>query len=105
MDYVNDGLKLYQQTEFWLRLAGGVVIWYFVAILFAHLLFGGGREAVPSTKSGMWLSMGVIFLVLIGGCYYWLTPGNWVAVITLGITYVLIVLVLTLALGRFGGEQ
>lgn len=105
MDYLNEALGWYSETQFWVRLGVGIVVWYVASLIFAHLLFGGGREAVPSVKTGMWLSMGVIFLALLGGSYYWLTPGNWVAVITLGLTYFLVVLLLTVVLGRFGGEH
>ena len=105
MDILNQITPNFSELGFWLRVIGTIALWYLIALLFAHLLFGNGREAVSSARSGMWGAMAVVFIALGCAAYFWWSAGELYYTLTLLLTFFLLTLVLLLLLSRLGSRE
>jgi hypothetical protein len=109
MNVINDILSqiwpLYGQTNFYVTVAVTLLIWYVVALGFAHLTFGAGRKTpVACARQGMWLSLLVMGLALAASAYFLFQPLNLVYMSAITVTFLLLAVVLSLIFSRMGKE-
>lgn len=101
MDLWNSVLGLFSDTQFYLRVAGGLVAWYLAAIFFAHLLFGrGNMEATDAAVNGALVSMVTMTIAAaLLGYFAW---GSVALAATWGVMMLFLPLCLTFGLQRLG---
>lgn len=105
-DLVNQVVPLYTQMNFWITVALTVLLWYGVAVGFAHLLFGaGGREAVASARQGMWMSLGLLFVALALATYFLFKPADLVYMVAVSVTFLVLTLIVAAIFSRLGAGK
>lgn len=96
---------LYSQTNFYITVAIALLVWYLVALAFAHLTFGAGKKSpVTAARHSMWLSLLVMGLALAAGAYFLLQPLNLIYMSAITFTFLLLAVVLSLIFSRMGKE-
>lgn len=105
MDMFDQITPLYTQPGFWLRLLGMVLLWYVLALAFAHLFFGAGREAVASAKGAMWLALGIVLVVLGLSAWFWWSPSELLYTLVITVTFLLVTLLILWAFTRLGSRE
>jgi hypothetical protein len=100
MEFLNNVLAVFRDGMFYVRMLGGVVLWYLLALGLAHLLFGSGQEAVRSAILGSWLSILLVTVAaVLLSLYLWSsTP----LAIALGLMCFVVPVAVTLLLSRAG---
>lgn len=89
---------LLTDTWFYLRVLGGVVLWYLLAWAIANIAFGSGRGPVEAAVLGAWAGVAIATaLAVLLALYVWSSAPLAVA---LGLLVFVVPLVLTLALTR-----
>jgi hypothetical protein len=94
----NQVLSVFQDTGFYLRMLGGLLLWYILAVGLAHLLFGSGQEAVRATVLGSWLSIVLVTVAaVLASLYLWSSAP---LAIALGLMCFIVPVAITLLLSR-----
>ena len=101
MDLLNSVLGLFSDSLFYARLAVGLLLWYLVAVAFAHLFFGrGSMEVTDAAVTGAFFAMGLVAIAAaLLGFYVW---GSVTLAVGLGVTMLVLPFVLTLGLRQLG---
>jgi len=106
MPWLNDLLPLYTQTGFWLTIALTVVVWYLLALAFAHLLFGAGnREPVASATQGMFASLLIMVVLLFCYAFFFFRVSDWLYAAAVSVTFLLLAVVVSALFVRLGGRD
>ncbi|EYB66504.1 hypothetical protein DEIPH_ctg103orf0028 [Deinococcus phoenicis] len=98
-------VPLYTQVNFWVTLGVTLLVWYAVAVGFAHLLFGAGqRGAVESARQGMGVSLFLIAVALACGAYFLFRPADLIYMIALAVTFLILAVLVSAVFTRMGKE-
>lgn len=103
---VNQVVPLYTQVNFWVTIALTALVWYFVAVGFAHLLFGAGhRTPVNSARQGMLLSLLLLFSALALATYFLFKPADLIYMIAVSVTFLILTLIVMAIFTKLGAEK
>lgn len=104
-DVFGQVVPLYTQVNFWATLGVTLLVWYAVAVGFAHLLFGAGRRsAVDSARQGMGFSLLLIGVALACGAYFLFRPADLIYMIALAVTFLILGVLVSAMFTRMGKE-
>jgi hypothetical protein len=82
--------------SFWLSVVGGLILWYLLALLFSHLFFGAGQDAVQAAILGTGIAV-VLIPVLVAASWFLNFLSLYYA-IALGVLVFMLTLIATLVL-------
>ena len=105
-DLTNQIVPLFTQTQFWITVGLTTLIWYGVAVGFAHILFGAGNRApVASARQGMWLSLLLLFVGLALATYFLFRPADLVYMIAVSVTFLILTILVVAIFSKLGVEK
>ncbi len=105
-DITNQIIPLYTQTQFWITVALTLLVWYGVAVGFAHILFGAGqRTPVASARQGMWISLFLLFVALAAATYFLFRPADLVYMIAVSVTFLILTILVVAIFSKLGVEK
>ncbi|WP_420596739.1 hypothetical protein [Deinococcus sp.] len=97
---------LYTQLNFWLTVGLTVLIWYVVAAVLAHILFGAGRRnPVESARQGMGMALLLLLVALACGAYFLFRPADLIYMVAVSLTFLVLALLVFALFSRLGAEK